>query len=125
MAREGNASPRIRIELNGGQRFLAIRWRCHCRRCLGFTVPRYVISYPAQTRLWSTAPVVVIQRQTATASGEDQHPGGDQLMANVCGRPGVPRSRGDPSGLGQDVVSAIGMSRSSSIDSARLRRSAA
>lgn len=84
MAREGNASPRIRIELNGGQRFLAIRWRCHCRRCLGFTVPRYVISYPAQTRLWSTAPVVVIQRQTATASGEDQHPGGDQLMANVC-----------------------------------------
>jgi hypothetical protein len=35
-------------------------------------------------------------------------PGGDQLMANVCGRPGVPRSRGDPCGLGQDVVTAIG-----------------
>jgi hypothetical protein len=35
-------------------------------------------------------------------------PGGDQFMANVCGRPCVPRSRGDPCGLGQDVVAAIG-----------------
>jgi hypothetical protein len=29
-------------------------------------------------------------------------------MANVCGGPGVPRSRGDPCGFGQDVVTAIG-----------------
>jgi hypothetical protein len=36
------------------------------------------------------------------------HPGGDQLMPNVCRRPGVPRSRSDPCGLGQDVVAAIG-----------------
>ena len=46
---------------------------------------------------------------------EDHHPRGDQLMANVCGRPGMPRSRGDPSGFGQDVATAIGISRSSAI----------
>ena len=52
--------------------------------------------------------LVVVERQAATVSGDDEHPGGDQLIANVSGRPGIPRPRGDARSLGEDVVAAIG-----------------
>jgi hypothetical protein len=63
--------------------------------------------------------------KAATFSGEDEHPGGDQLVAHVGGRqayqkPAVARAASAKMSL---RLSAIW--RSSSIDSSRLRRSAA
>lgn len=42
------------------------------------------------------------------ASGEDEHPGCDQLMADMRGRPGMPRTCLNAGGLGQDVVAVVG-----------------
>jgi hypothetical protein len=41
-------------------------------------------------------------------SGEDEHPGTDQLISDVSGRAGIPRTRCDACSLGKDVVAAIG-----------------
>ena len=69
---------------------------------------------------------VIVHRESAAASGEDEHPGADQLIANMS-----------PSGLAYQapvVIPAASASmslrpsaiwRSSSIASSRLRRSAA
>jgi hypothetical protein len=51
--------------------------------------------------------LVIIHRQTASVSRGYQHPGADQLKADVSGWAGIPRSRGDSGGLGQDVVTVI------------------
>ena len=52
--------------------------------------------------------LVIVEWESATASGEDQHRGTDQLIADVSGRAGIPRPGSDASGLGKDVVAAIG-----------------
>jgi hypothetical protein len=51
--------------------------------------------------------LVVVQRQTAAATGEDEHPGADQFIADVDGWAGTPRARGNPGGLGQNVITAV------------------
>ncbi len=38
----------------------------------------------------------------------DEHPSADQLIADVSGWAGVPGAGGDASGLGEDVVTAVG-----------------
>jgi hypothetical protein len=43
-----------------------------------------------------------------TACGADEHPGADQLIADVGGWAGIPGAGGDASGLGKYVVTAIG-----------------
>jgi hypothetical protein len=35
-------------------------------------------------------------------------PARDQLIADMAGRPSVPRASGDASGFGQDVVATVG-----------------
>jgi hypothetical protein len=37
--------------------------------------------------------LVIVQRESLTPAGEDQHSGADQLMADVIGRAGVPTPR--------------------------------
>jgi len=55
-----------------------------------------------------TLKLVIVHRQTVFARREDEHPGADQLIADVAGWAGIPGARGDPGGLGQDVVTAVG-----------------
>jgi hypothetical protein len=55
-----------------------------------------------------TLKLVIVQRESLTHAGEDQHSSADQLIADVSGRAGIPISGSDASGLGQDVVTAIG-----------------
>jgi hypothetical protein len=38
----------------------------------------------------------------------DEHPGADQLIADVSGWACIPGARGDPRSLGQDVVASVG-----------------
>jgi hypothetical protein len=52
--------------------------------------------------------LVIVHRHTPAATGEDEHAGCDQLIADVGGWAGVPGACGDAGGLGQDVVAAIG-----------------
>jgi hypothetical protein len=68
---------------------------------------------------------VVVEWEAVTVCGENQHPGGDQLLADLGGRSGLPGLESDACGLGEDVGAAISVWRSSSMDSSRLRRSAA
>ena len=67
-------------------------------------MPRFL----AQSDTGPALRLVVVHRRTAVASREDQHPGTDQLIADVSGWAGIPEARGDPGGLGQDVVTAVG-----------------
>jgi hypothetical protein len=50
----------------------------------------------------------MVERESATTSGEDQHPGADQFIANMGGWAGVPRPGSDACSLRKDVVTAIG-----------------
>jgi hypothetical protein len=52
--------------------------------------------------------LLIIERESATASGENQHRSADQLIADVSGRVGLPRPGSDARGLGKDVVATIG-----------------
>jgi hypothetical protein len=40
-------------------------------------------------------------------SGDDEHPGTDQLIADMCGRPRILRPGSDASSFGKDVVAAV------------------
>jgi hypothetical protein len=46
-----------------------------------------------------TLQFVIVERESAATSGEDQHPGADQLIADVSRRPRVPRPGSNASGL--------------------------
>jgi hypothetical protein len=55
-----------------------------------------------------TLQVVIVEREAATVSGEEEHPGADQLITNVSGRAGIPEPGVDACNLGKAVVTAIG-----------------
>jgi hypothetical protein len=56
---------------------------------------------------------VIVQRESAATSGENQHPGADQLIADMSGRPGVPgpgserAGRARLSGAGCEALAAF------------------
>ena len=67
------------------------------------TAPPAVISSLARSQSVSSVPT----RHSPAAfhcRSNDQHSGGDQLVADMVGRPGVPRAGCDAGSLGEDVV---------------------
>jgi hypothetical protein len=52
--------------------------------------------------------LVIVERQPSAVSRDDEHPGADQLIADMGGWSGIPGAGGDPGGLGKDVVTAVG-----------------
>src|SRR5215216_3748520 len=46
----------------------------------------------------------VVERDTGTTAGKDEHAGGDQLVTDMSGRAGVPGSGGDAGGFGEDMI---------------------
>jgi hypothetical protein len=60
-----------------------------------------VISYRARIHPCPTLQLVIVYRQTAAATGEDEHPGADQLITDVGGWAGIPGTCGDSGGLRQ------------------------
>ena len=50
----------------------------------------------------------LVERQAATVFAEHEHSSGNQLRADVCRRPCLPRPSSDAGSLGKDVVGPIG-----------------
>ena len=69
-----------------------------------FTVRRAVTSSPARSQSRPMFQLVIVQRLDIVAASHDQHSGGDQLVADMGGRPGVPRAGCDAGSLCEDVV---------------------
>ena len=88
------------------QRSLATRTRTGRRASSMFTAGPRRAAFLAQSDTGPALRLVVVHQRTAVASREDQHPG--TLIADVSGWAGIPEARGDPGGLGQDVVTAVG-----------------
>ena len=69
--------------------------------------------------------LVIVQRESATASGENQHRGANQLIADVSCRAGIPRPDSAACGFGEESLRPSVIWCSYSMDSCRLRRSVA
>jgi hypothetical protein len=77
-------------------------------RTVKITTRLCVISSPAHSQFGPPLQLVIVQRESATASGKDQHPGADQFIADVSGPTAYQGPGNDPSDLGKDVVTAVG-----------------
>ena len=63
----------------------------------------------------------LVERQAATVFAEHEHSSGNQLRADVCRRPCLPRPSSDAGSLGKNVVGPSAIWHSSSMASSRSR----
>jgi hypothetical protein len=103
----------------------------------GFTAPVCVIALPARSRPSSialrrftevdyvdrVAQFVVVEWEAATVSGENEHPGGDQLIADMGGRPGVQEPAVMPAAWARMSLRLSAIWRRSNTSPARASRS--
>ena len=86
---------------DSGQTFVTI-WPA------SFSALHAVLSSRARTR--PVCPALkfgVVERDTGTTAGKDEHAGGDQLVTDMSGRAGVPGSGGDAGGFGEDMIATV------------------
>jgi hypothetical protein len=94
-----------------------------CPSNKGFTAPVCVIALPARSRPSSIAPVRRSRLEAATVSGENEHPGGDQLIADMGGRPGVQEPAVMPAASARMSLRLSAIWRRSNTSPARASRS--